>query len=70
MSDSTRDPEPTFRMMLQSRGPGRYGFIISRSEREQWTQPSLRSFASLREADEAGRRAMEIAARLESRAGS
>jgi hypothetical protein len=21
MSDSTRDPEPTFRMMLQSRGP-------------------------------------------------
>jgi hypothetical protein len=31
MSDSTRDPEPTFRMMLQSRGPGRYGFIISRS---------------------------------------
>jgi hypothetical protein len=30
---------------------------------EQWSQPSLRTFASLREAAEAGQRAMEIAAR-------
>jgi hypothetical protein len=57
------DPEPIFRMMLQSRGTGRYGFIIGRSDRPARAEPSLATFASLAEADEAGRQAMEIAVR-------
>ena len=51
-----------FRMMLQSRGDGRYGYIIGRPDMEEWAEPSSETFATMAEADEAGRRAMKIAA--------
>jgi hypothetical protein len=50
-------------MILQSRGHGRYGYIIGRPDLEEWAEPSLETFATMAEADEAGRRAMKIAAR-------
>jgi hypothetical protein len=53
MSDGTHG-RPAFRMMLQSRGAGRYGLIIGRPDREEWAQPSLETFASVEEADAAG----------------
>jgi hypothetical protein len=63
MSEGTNVGRPAFRMVLQSRGARRYGFIIGRRDREEWAQPSFETFASLEEADAAGRQAMEMAAR-------
>jgi hypothetical protein len=63
MSDGTNDGHPTFRMVLQSREAKRYGFIFGRRGWEEWAQPSFETFASLEEADAAGCRAMEMAAR-------
>ena len=51
------------RMMLQSRGAGRYGYVIGRPDLEEWADPTLETFATVAEADEAGRLAMKIAAR-------
>jgi hypothetical protein len=63
MSDGMNYGYPTFRMVLQSRGAGRYGFIIGRPDKEEWAKPSLETFASLAEAHEAGHQALEVAAR-------
>jgi hypothetical protein len=64
MSDSVvSNRDATFRMMLQSRGAGRYGYVIGRPDLEEWGEPSLETFATVAEADEAERRAMKIAAR-------
>jgi hypothetical protein len=62
MSDGVIDRKPIFRMILQSRGTGRYGYVIGQPDKEEWADPSSETFASIAEADEAGRRAMEIAA--------
>jgi hypothetical protein len=62
MSDGTNSGHSTFRMVLQSREARRYGFIIGRRSREEWAQPSFETFASLEEADAAGRRAMKMMA--------
>jgi hypothetical protein len=40
-------------MMLQSRGAGRYGYVIGRPDLEEWGEPSLETFATMAEADEA-----------------
>jgi hypothetical protein len=63
MSDSKNEGRSPFRMVLQSRGAGRYVYIIGRPDMEDWAEPSLETFATMAEADEAGRRAMKIAAR-------
>jgi hypothetical protein len=63
MSDGVSSREASLRMILQSRGHGRYGYIIGRPDLEEWAEPSLETFATMAEADEAGRRAMKIAAR-------
>jgi hypothetical protein len=55
-------------MVLQSRGTGRYGYLIGQPNLEEWAEPSLETFATVAEADEAGRRAMKIAARQRSEA--
>ena len=62
MSDSMNDGRSALRMTLQSRS-GRYGYIIGRPNMEEWAEPSLETFATMAEADDAGRWAMEIAAR-------
>ena len=68
-SENVKDPcqngnrDATLRMMLQSRGPGQYGYVIGRPDLEEWGEPSLETFASLAEADDAGREAMKIAGR-------
>lgn len=53
---------PTFRMMLLSRDSG-YVFVIGRSDRPGRVEQSLETFASLEEAEKAGRKALEIRAR-------
>ena len=58
---SNRDAN--FRLVLQSRGAGRYGYVIGQPDLEEWGEPSFETFATVAEADEAGRRAMKIAAR-------
>ena len=59
---SNRDAN--FRLVLQSRGAGRYGYVIGQPDLEEWGEPSLETFATVAEADgKAGRRAMKIAAR-------
>jgi hypothetical protein len=63
MSDVVSNRHANFRMVLQSRGAGRYGYLIGRPGLDEWGEPSLETFASVAEADEAGRRAMKIAAR-------
>jgi hypothetical protein len=63
MSDGVSNRDATLRMMLQSRGPGQYGYVIGRPNLEEWGEPSLETFASLAEADDAGREAMKIAGR-------
>jgi hypothetical protein len=63
MSDGVSSRDASFRMMLQSRGAGRYGYVIGRPDLEEWGEPSLETFATVAEAHEAGRRAMKIAAR-------
>ena len=61
MSFSNRNAN--FRMVLQSRGTGRYGYVIGQPDLEEWAEPSLETFRTVAEADEAGRLAMKIAAR-------
>ena len=63
MPDGVSNRDANFRMMLQSRGAGRYGYVIGRPDLEEWGEPSLETFATVAEADEAGRLAMKIAAR-------
>ena len=63
MTDGVRNRDANLRMMLQSRGPGQYGYVIGRPDLEEWGEPSLETFESLPEADDAGREAMKIAAR-------
>ena len=63
MFDDVSNRDASFRMILQSRGAGRYGYLIGRPDLEEWGEPSLETFATVAEADEAGRRAMRIAAR-------
>jgi hypothetical protein len=63
MSDGVSDRKPIFRLMLRSRGAGRYGYILHRDDDSVWSQPSLETFASMPEAEEAGRRALETANR-------
>jgi hypothetical protein len=63
MSDGVSNRDVNFRMMLQSRGAGRYGYVIGRPDLEEWGEPSLETFESLAEADDAGREAMKIVAR-------
>jgi hypothetical protein len=63
MSDGVSNRDVNFRMMLQSRGAGRYGYVIGRPDLEEWGEPSVETFESLAEADDAGREAMKIAAR-------
>jgi hypothetical protein len=53
---------PNFRMVLQSRGTGKYGYVIGQPHLEDWAEPSSETFATVAEADEAGRRAMKMAA--------
>ena len=62
MPDGVSNRDANFRMMLQSRGAGRYGYVIGRPDLEEWGEPSL-EFATVAEADEAGRLAMKIAGR-------
>ena len=57
-----RNRDANLRMMLQSRGPGQYGYVIGRPDLEEWGEPSLETFELLAEADDAGREAMKIAA--------
>jgi hypothetical protein len=59
MSDGVSNRDASFRMMLQSRGAGRYGYVIGRPDLEEWGEPSLETFATVAEAHEAGRRAMK-----------
>jgi hypothetical protein len=40
--------------LLQSRGPGQYGYVIGRPDLEEWGEPSLETFESLAEADDDG----------------
>ena len=63
MSGGGTNLDASFRAILQSRGTGRYGHPIGRPDLEEWGEPSLETFATVAEADEAGRRAMKIAAR-------
>jgi|EndMetStandDraft_8_1072994.scaffolds.fasta_scaffold2627045_1 hypothetical protein len=62
MSDGVSNQNVNFRMMLQSRGGGRYGYVIGRPDLEEWGEPSLETFATIAEAHEAGREAMKMAA--------
>jgi hypothetical protein len=66
MSDGVSNRDANLRMLLQSRGPGRYGYVIGRPDLEEWGEPSLETFESLAEADDAGREAMKIAAKVDS----
>jgi hypothetical protein len=59
MSDGVSNRDASFRMMLQSRGAGRYGYVIGRPDLEEWGEPSSETFATVAEADEAGRQAMK-----------
>jgi hypothetical protein len=55
MTDGVHNRDVNLRMMLQSRGPGQYGYVIGRPDLEEWGEPSLETFESLAEADDAGR---------------
>ena len=63
MSDGVSNRDASFRMMLQSRGGGRYGYVIGRPDLEEWGEPSVETFATIAEAHEAGREAMKMAGR-------
>jgi hypothetical protein len=63
MSDGLSDRAASFRMMLQARGAGRYGFVIGRPDLEEWGGPSSETFATVAEAHDAGREAMRQAMR-------
>ena len=52
MTDGVRNRDANLRMMLQSRGPGQYGYVIGRPDLVG--EPSLETFESLPEADDAG----------------
>jgi hypothetical protein len=62
MPDGVSDRDANFRLVLQSRGAGRYGYVIGQPNLEEWGEPSLETFATVAKADEAGRRAMKKAA--------
>ena len=66
MTDGVGNRDSNLRLMLQARGAGRYGYVIGRLDLEEWAEPSLEIFATVAEADEAGRRAMKIAAARQS----
>ena len=63
MPDGVSNRDANFRMMLQSRGAGRYGYVIGRPDLEEWADPSFATFATVAEAGEGGRLAMKIAGR-------